>query len=113
MSSLANWAYTAKATIWVAMEFNDYTGQQEFALPVVIDCDYGSEFKRMNTAAGEEFTSKQTIDTEYSTAKDGDYILIGESSEVDPIAAGADKIMLVVRYADTFERKADDYRLVT
>lgn len=113
MSALANWAYTATATLWAAGDFDDYTGVQTFAAPVTIACDYGSEFKRMNTANGEEFTSKQTIDTEYATAKPGDYVLIGESTEADPVTAGADKIMLVVRYADTFERKADDYRLVT
>jgi len=56
---------------------------------------------------------KNTIWTEFADADTGDYILIGQSSEVDPITAGADEVMQAIRYADTFDRTADDYAIIT
>lgn len=56
---------------------------------------------------------KNTIWTEYALADTGDYILIGVSTEPDPIAAGADEIMQSIQYADTFERTADDWAIIT
>ena len=43
----------------------------------------------------------------------GDYLLIGVSTEADPVVAGADEVRQVIRYADTFERLADDYAILT
>ena len=59
------------------------------------------------------FIAKNTFWTEYDKASQGDYILIGKSSELDPIKAGASEIKHITRYADTFERLADDYVLTT
>lgn len=112
MSSLANWSYTAKATIWRSMEPDEY-GDVSFSPPEVIMCDYGSTATARLGAIGIEMNIKNTHWTEYAEAKKGDYILIGESAEVDPIAAGADEVMQVIRYADTFERIADDYAILT
>ncbi len=44
--------------------------------------------------------------------KEGDYILIGASSATSP-PDEADEIRQVIRYADTFERLADDYAIIT
>ena len=39
--------------------------------------------------------------------------MIGVSTEPDPVMAGADEVRQVIRYADTFERLADDYAVIT
>lgn len=112
MSSLASWSYTAQATIWKRSGEDEY-GDAVFSPPEVIMCDYGSTATARLGAIGIEMNIKNTHWTEYAEAKKGDYILIGESAEVDPIAAGADEVMQVIRYADTFERIADDYAILT
>lgn len=112
MSSVANWSYTAKATVWRRSGEDEY-GDAAFGPPEVIMCDYGSTATARLGDIGVELNIKNTFWSEYSEAKKGDYILIGESAEVDPIAAGADEVMQVIRYADTFERIADDYAILT
>lgn len=62
---------------------------------------------------GSEVVVKNTFWTEYADAQTGDFIFIGESSEADPLVAGADKVLQVIRYADTFNRTADDYALLS
>lgn len=61
---------------------------------------------------GREIVVKNTIWSEYAEAKEGDYILIGASSATSP-PDEADEIRQVIRYADTFERLADDYAIIT
>ncbi len=39
--------------------------------------------------------------------------MIGVSNEANPVAAGADEVRQVIRYADTFERLTDDYAIIT
>ncbi|WP_392559785.1 hypothetical protein [Orbus mooreae] len=112
MSSLANWSYTAKATIWRCTGENEY-GKKTFSEPEIIDCDYGMDKSGKIEASGLGFVIKNTFWTEYDKAKPDDYILLGESLEVDPIKAGADMIRHVIRYADTLERLADDFALIT
>lgn len=112
MSSVANWSYTAKATIWRSLGQDEY-GDTSFSPPEVIMCDYGSTATARLGDIGVEMNIKNTHWTEYAEAKKGDYILIGESAEVNPVAAGADEVMQVIRYADTFERIADDYAILT
>lgn len=113
MSSLANWSYSAQATIWKRSgDSNDY-GDPVFEAPLVIACDYqGGLSKRLGDIGGEKVV-KNTIWSEYALADAGDYILIGVSTELDPIAAGADEVMQAIRYADTFERSADDFAIIT
>lgn len=113
MSDLANWSYTARATLWHNIGENDETGKIEFAEPIIIECDYGSDTQLSAGSLGREVVIKNTIYTEYAAAKKGDYVLIGESVNVDPFAAGADEIVHILRYADTFERQRDDYVLIT
>jgi len=77
-------------------------------------CDYGGDATARIGDVGIEFVIKNTHWTEYAAAKKGDYILIGESASADPLSVdGADEIMHIIRYADTFERTADDYALIT
>ncbi|GKX60647.1 hypothetical protein [Leminorella grimontii] len=117
MSSIGNWICTAKVTFW-RQTGKDKWGKPTFDAPVVIMCDYGGDMDAVKTSVsqsniGQEIVFKNTIWTEFSEAKKGDYILIGESSEPDPIAAGADEVVHVIRWADTFERIADDYAILT
>ena len=119
MSAAASWSYTAKATHWASLGRDDWTGLPSFAAPVVFDCDYKAEAVRSADAGGSspstgvELALRQVIYTELSTVKQGDYVLIGENSIADPIAAGAAEVRTVARDADTFDRVADDYRIMT
>lgn len=120
MSDVANWSYTAKATVWRELGKTEAGDPLGYSAPVVIDCDYqgGMSEKVAGVSAslgnlGSEVVVKNTFWTEYASAQTGDFILIGESSEADPLVAGADKILQVIRYADTFNRTADDYALLS
>lgn len=75
--------------------------------------DYSAQSERMVSSAGNDFVSKQTIYTEYSLAKEGDFVLIGESAELNPYNAMAQEVLLVLEYSDTLERLKSDYKLVT
>lgn len=64
-------------------------------------------------STGAEIVVKNTVWTEFALAATGDYLLIGVSAEADPVVAGADEVRQVIRHADTFERLADDYAILT
>jgi len=119
MSASASWSYTAKATHWPLLGRDDWSGQNTYGPPVVFYCDYKAEAVRSADAGGTspqtgvELALRQVLYTEYAVVKQGDYVLIGESAEADPIAAGAAEVRTVVRDADTFDRIADDYRILT
>lgn len=112
MSSISNWSYTAKATWWKNLGKNE-DGLFEFGQPVVFACDYGFTANKVGFDVGRERTIKNVIWTEFAKAEIGDYVLIGVSRDTDPIAAGAEEIIQIQRFADTFERKRDDFALIT
>ncbi|MBK5074602.1 hypothetical protein I2492_15530 [Budviciaceae bacterium CWB-B4] len=118
MSSIGAIFNTAKATYWKAHAPDEYH-KVSFDPPIIIMCDYGGDMSGRRTqngaqGVGTEIVIKETIWTEFSTAKKGDYIMIGESTELDPTGVdGADEIVHVIRYADTFDRQADDYAIMT
>ncbi|MDA5481852.1 hypothetical protein PGS49_14430 [Yersinia intermedia] len=116
MSAAANWSYTATATLWKKSGPPNEYGKQAWLPPIQIMCDYGSDIrapKPLVSDAGKEIVVKDTIWTEYAEAAMGDFILIGTSIGIDPIASGADEVKNVIRYADTFDRVADDYAIIT
>ena len=114
MTTTADWSYTAACTIWRRyQDRNEYGDTIGYAAPETIMCDYQGGLSKRLGDIGSERVVKNTFWTEYEQAKTGDYILIGESLAVDPIKAGADEIMQVVRYADTFDRTAEDYAIIT
>jgi hypothetical protein len=113
MSSVANWSYTAPCTFWKQLGTDEYGQALGYETPQIIMCEYQGGLSSKITGVGTELIAKNTFWTEFAEAATGDYILIGESSDPDPIAAGADEIKLISRYADTFERLTDDYALVT
>lgn len=113
MSDLSNWSYTAKATIWRYSGSDEY-GKKQFHSPEMIMCDYGMETVSKLGNIGSGIVIKNSFWTEYDQATENeDYILLGEHTEPDPVKAGADKIRRIIHYADTFERTADDYALIT
>ncbi|NPE52409.1 hypothetical protein E0I03_15385 [Dickeya dadantii] len=114
MSSAASWSYTAKATIWRKLARTDEYGDPlGYAPPEVILCDYEGGLSKRVGSLGAEIVVKNTVWTEYALAAAGDYLLIGESTGADPVSAGADEVRQVIRYADTFERLADDWTILT
>lgn len=114
MSSAASWSYTATATIWRKLEGADEYGDPlGYAEPEQILCDYEGGLSKKLAGLGAEIVVKNTVWTEFALASAGDYLLIGESTEPDPVVAGADEVRQVIRYADTFERLADDYAIIT
>jgi len=113
MSAAASWSYTATATLWPFLSRDDRTGKATFGPPIPIACDYQAKADRKTDARGVEFVTRQLIYTERSDIKQQDRILIGASDQVDPIAAGALEVRLVQRYADTFDRLADDFEVST
>jgi hypothetical protein len=113
LSTLANWSYTRTATHWAVSGRDDWTGVVTYAAPVTFDCDYKATAERRVDASGAEFITSQVIFTERDSISPGDMVLIGESTEVDPLAAGAQRVRTVDRYSDTFEQSADDYEVAT
>lgn len=118
MSSVANWSYTATATIWRRIRDADGSdtdgGGQPYGWepPIAILCDYQGGLSAKIGDLGREIVVKNTIWTEYATAREGDYIFLGVSLSSTP-PDEADEIRQVIRYADTFERLADDYAIIT
>lgn len=112
MSAAANWSYTATATLWKKLDENEY-GKPIYATPIQILCDYGGDIRGSKSDVGIEFVVKDTIWTDYTLAEMGDRILIGSSTEADPLIAGADEVRHVIRYADTFDRVAEDFAILT
>ncbi|EPY4688628.1 TPA: hypothetical protein PCC30_001261 [Klebsiella pneumoniae] len=118
MSSIASWSYTAPATIWRRIRDADGSdtdgGGQPYGweAPVAILCDYQGGLSAKIGDLGREIVVKNTIWTEYATAREGDYIFLGVSLSPTP-PDDADEIRQIIRYADTFERLADDYAIIT
>ena len=113
MSSAANWSYTAVATLWPWLGRDDWSNVDTFGPPVTFPCDYSSESKRVTDSKGVEFVTRQILWTERADIKQGDRVLIGVSVSPDPIAAGALEVRAITRDADTFDRVADDFTVMT
>lgn len=113
MSSAASWSYTSRATLWPLLSRSDWDHSPTFGAPVTFACDYSAEAIRMTDDRGQEFTTRQVLHTERADIKRGDMVLIGVSAVSTPQAAGAFEVRAVTRYADTFEQKADDFKVMT
>ena len=113
MSSLASWSYTAAATLWPLLDLEGWTGEPQFGPPVAFQCDYASKAMTRRDARGREYTTTLTLYTERADIKQGDRVMLGTSTSTDPVAAGALEVLDVGRNADTFERAADDFEVMT
>lgn len=117
MSNAANWSYTATATLWRSNGTDEYN-QRSFYDPTLIKCDYliGGTVKSIGglvSSIGKSLIIKATFFTEYDQANIGDFILVGSHQNTDPVQAGADEILHITQWADTFERSKDDFALIT
>ncbi|RDA68352.1 hypothetical protein DVH07_06535 [Hafnia paralvei] len=113
MTVTANWSYTAQATVWKSLGTSESGDNLGYSAPIQILCDYEGGLSKRIGSLGTEIVVKNTVWTEYADAAAGDYILIGASADADPLNAGADEVRQVIRFADTFERIADDYAIIT
>lgn len=110
----ASWSYLQTATLWRLASRDEWGGQMAWAAPVLFLCDYAAESRRMVTSRGDEFTSRLLVYTSLAGVLQGDMILIGSSDAADPVAAGAQEVRAVDRWADTFKADgAQDYRIAT
>ena len=113
MSAAASWSYTSRATVWPLLGRDDWNHSATYGPPQVFACDYSAEAVRMTDERGQEFTTRQILHTERADIKRGDMVLIGASVVSTPVAAGAFEVRAVTRYADTFDQKADDFKVMT
>lgn len=110
----ASWSYLQTATLWRLASRGEWGGQMAWAAPVLFRCDYAAEGRRLVTARGDEFTSRLLVYTSLAGVQQGDMILIGSSDAADPVAAGAQEVRAVDRWADTFTAEgAPDFRIAT
>lgn len=113
MSATGNWPATAIATYWKSLGIDEGGDSLGFAEPVQVMCDYGGDVTAQLAALGISIVVKMTFWTEFPSAAKGDYMMIGASTTSDPLEAGADEVMHAIRWADTFDRIADDYAIIT
>jgi hypothetical protein len=113
MSAASNWSYTHKATHWPLIGRGDWDGALQWGSPVVFDCDYKAESKRMTDANGVEFTSAQILYTERDSINPGDRVMLGTQVSINPVTVGAWEVKSVTRFADTFDGVADDFVIAT
>lgn len=113
MSSAARWSLTATATLWPLLSADGWSGGQQYGAPVAFLCDYASKTMTRRDSRGREITVSLVLFTERADIKQGDRVMIGASTAADPVAAGAREVLDVARSADTFERLADDFEVMT
>lgn len=114
MTSIASFSYTQPCTIWHKISADKYGGNPVFSTPIHIMCDYGFNADVSTDAKGNEIVQKNTFWTEYVGAKTGDYIMIGTVAGADPLVAGANQILNVINYGNTFDRtEPPDFALIT
>ena len=119
MSSTASWSYNKPCTIWKRIRDADGSdtdgGGQPYGFqpPINIMCDYIGGLSAKLGSLGKEVVVKNTFFTAYALADEGDYILIGSSSNPDPLSAGADEVRHVTQWNDTLEGLEDDWAIIT
>lgn len=115
MSTVANWSYTAMATIWPLLGKDEYN-QSTYGSPVSFHCNYGSEAKTYKDSSGLEFVSRITLwHEDYPEAKRGDYVAIGVFTDLNPIdVIGSDEVRTILNYGNTLDRSdKPDYAIIT
>lgn len=114
MTSIANWSYVHKCTIWRKTGVEGGYNKPVYATPEIIMCDYGFDAKLTKDASGNEIAQKNTFWTEYQLSGIGDYIILGEFTELDPLEVNADQVVNVINYGNTLELSGlPDFALVT
>ncbi len=113
-TTAASWNYRQTATLWRLIGRDAWGGQVTHGAPGLFLCDYAEDERRLRMASGEEFVSQLLIYTSLPGVQQGDMVLIGESSNPDPYAAGASEVRAVRTWADTFTAEGPpDFRIAT
>lgn len=108
MSDTAAWSQTTEATHWPRLSRDGWSGARAWGAPVVFACDYKRE--RTTARRGDrEVVITLTLYTERASIYEGDMVLIGASSEADPIAAGAVEVLGATEYPDTLGGGLPDF----
>lgn len=76
-------------------------------------CDYIGGLSTKLGSMGKEIVVKNTFFTAYALAEEGDYILIGTSTEEDPLNTKADEVRASTQWNDTLEGLEDDWAIIT
>lgn len=116
MSSTASWSYNKPCTLWrKGAGGKDENGDpiSAYEPPETIMCDYIGGLSAKLGSLGKEVVVKNTFFTAYAQADEGDYILIGPSTNPDPLSAGADEVRHVTQWNDTLEGLEDDWAIIT
>ena len=114
MSSTASWSYTNKATVWPLTGTDDWSGQDAYGTPYLIDCTWKGSDKIKRDADGNEFVSKDIYYTESELPKRKDMIAKGDQvATANPVDAGASEIQVVDEFDMSFFGEKPDYSIFT
>lgn len=121
MSATASWCYTNVITVWPVGDFDDWNDEQKYGDPYLISATWKADAKTVTDDYGKQFVSQQTIYTEskYNDVlvrlpQRDDYVAHGDmTGQADPIAAGADKIIIVHDDDMSFFDEDPDYTIMT
>jgi len=85
---------TLKCTYWLKTGHDDWAGQDTYSSPTVARCWYKKDFKLIRNDRGEEVAAKAMyLSDELTPVMNNSYIAFGESTELDPIVAGASVVI--------------------
>lgn len=119
MSSTASWSYNKPCTLWKRIRDADGSdtdgGGQPYGFhpPIDIMCDYIGGLSSKLSELGKGIVVKNTFFTAYADAEEGDYILIGTSTDTNPYNTKADEIRAFTQWNDTLDGVEDDWAIIT
>ncbi|NIY47268.1 hypothetical protein [Cedecea colo] len=113
MSSAAQWSYNKPCTFWKKLGTDEYGDPLGYAAPIIIMCDYIGGISAKLVSMGKEVVVKNTFFTAFALAEEGDYILIGESTDPDPLNTKADEVRASTQWNDTLDGVEDDWSIIT
>ena len=113
MSSVARWSYNKPCTFWKSLGIDEYGDPLGYVPPVIIMCDYIGGMSAKLGQMGKEVVVKNTFFTAFALAEEGDYILIGSTTEPNPLNTKADEIRASTRWNDTLYGQEDDWAIIT
>jgi len=111
MSSLSTWSLTHTVTWWPVQSRSEWDGAIGYGAPVSAPCDYKSQTRTATDSRGSEVVSQMTIYTEAAIHEGAMCVLRMDASATPP--DDAQRVLSVLRYADTFEGLADDFEVLT
>lgn len=111
MSSLSAWSLTHTVTYWPVQSRHEWDGEMSYGPPVSAPCDYKAQTRVTTDSRGTEAVSQMTIYTEANIPVDAMCVPRADVSASPP--NDAQRVLSVLRYADTFDGVADDFEVLT